>query len=256
EFPIAMLKRLVFLVAMNIPLVGAFDWGDFHKVAVIFFSFFGPGVILGAIGLAAYFACIRSWYESFREEVRETHRSFHPWPPGSAKWQLQQYARSSGSPSVKQLKSTPPPVIQKSALRSPIPPGYLISPARYTDSKPPPVQVSQVPPQPPSSFVQDTMNNPREKAAASHPLEIYCGPSSTYVPYTVSSPNDRPMSTQFSPNYTMVESSHENAVMKVPPQPSFNEAGQQLEAITVRTTTTTRRTTVLSPTLNRPYTIV
>ncbi|VDN31782.1 unnamed protein product [Cylicostephanus goldi] len=31
------------------------------KVAVIFFSFFGPGVILGAIAIAAYFACVRTW---------------------------------------------------------------------------------------------------------------------------------------------------------------------------------------------------
>ncbi|PIO59960.1 hypothetical protein TELCIR_18560 [Teladorsagia circumcincta] len=76
--------------------------------------------------------------------------------------------------------------------------------------------------QPPSSFVQDNMNNQREKIGSPQPLEIYCGPSSTYLPYMVSSPQDRPASTQFSPNYTMVENGHENGVMKVLPQPSFN----------------------------------
>ncbi|KAK6045641.1 hypothetical protein COOONC_16855 [Cooperia oncophora] len=66
------------------------------------------------------------------------------------------------------------------------------------------------------------MNNQREKGVSPQPLEIYCGPSSTYLPYMVSSPNERPASTQFSPNYTMVESGPENGVMKVLPQPSIS----------------------------------
>ncbi|KAK6012327.1 hypothetical protein OSTOST_22527, partial [Ostertagia ostertagi] len=92
-----MLREIVLIYILHIPLVDAFDWGDFHKVAVIFFSFFGPTLILGAIALAAYFACIRS-------------------------------VRGSGPSPVKQLKATPPPMIQKFAP-SPIPPGHLISPA-------------------------------------------------------------------------------------------------------------------------------
>ncbi|PIO62099.1 hypothetical protein TELCIR_16359 [Teladorsagia circumcincta] len=91
------------------------------------------------------------------------------------------------------------------------------------------------------------MNNQREKIGSPQPLEIYCGPSSTYLPYMVSSPQDRPgetisnwvanapftarldtidinilASTQFSPNYTMVESGHDNGVVKVLPQSSYN----------------------------------
>ncbi|VDO26901.1 unnamed protein product [Haemonchus placei] len=228
--------RLVFATILCIPLVAAFDWGDFHKVAVIFFSFFGPAVILGAIAAIAYFACVRSWYESFREEVRETHRSYHPWPPGSAKWQLQQYVRGNGPPPVKHLKATPPPMIQKSTP-SPIPPGQLFSPASHPNGSiaqgpiisPSPhhnTKESQMSLQSPPPSVQNKMNNYREKLVSPQPLEIYCGPSSTYVPYTVSSPHER------------------------------SEAGQQLEAITVRTTTTTRRTTVLSPIPKRPYTVV
>ncbi|KAK6044466.1 hypothetical protein COOONC_18029 [Cooperia oncophora] len=58
---------------------------------------------------------------------------FHPWPPGSAKWQLQQYLKGSGPPPTKQLKATPPPVIHKQ-VPSPISPGHLISPtpSRYS----------------------------------------------------------------------------------------------------------------------------
>nr|CDJ80841.1 unnamed protein product [Haemonchus contortus] len=264
--------RLVFTTTLCIPLVAAFDWGDFHKVAVIFFSFFGPAVILGAIAAVAYFACVRSWYESFREEVRETHRSYHPWPPGSAKWQLQQYVRGNGPPPVKHLKATPPTMIQKSAL-TPIPPGQLFSPAPHPNgstaqeqiispspqpnTKLEPIQESQMSLQSPPPSVQNKVNNYREKVVSPQPLEIYCGPSSTYVPYTVSSPHERSASTQLaSPSYTLIESGHDNGTMKVLPRPMFNEAGQQLEAITVRTTTTTRRTTILSPIPKRPYTVV
>ncbi|VDP46240.1 unnamed protein product [Heligmosomoides polygyrus] len=123
----AAMDRIQLVILIHVPSVVAFDWGDFHKIAVIFFSFFGPGLILGSIAVVAYFACIRSWYESFREEVRETHRSFHPWPPGSAKWQLQQYVNSSGRQPLQQLKFAPPPIIETKAP-TPIPPGHLYSP--------------------------------------------------------------------------------------------------------------------------------
>ncbi|KHJ75752.1 hypothetical protein OESDEN_24632 [Oesophagostomum dentatum] len=63
-------------------------------------------------------------------------------------------------------------------------------------------------------------------------------------------------STQYlSPGYTMVDKTQMDDVnMRL--QPSPNAAGRQLEAIAVRTTTTTRRTTVLSPVPKRPYTVV
>ncbi|KAK6012766.1 hypothetical protein OSTOST_22059, partial [Ostertagia ostertagi] len=89
-------------------------------------------------------------------------------------------------------------------------------------SQQPPASFVQASPQPAPSLVQDNMNNQREKVASPKPLEIYCGPSSTYLPYMVSSPQDRPASTQFSPNYAMVENGHENGVMKVLPQSSYN----------------------------------
>ncbi|KAK6750081.1 hypothetical protein RB195_002209 [Necator americanus] len=136
---------LGYLVLLDVPFVLAFDWGDFHKVAVIFFSFFGPGVILGSVAVVAYFACVRSWYESFREEVRETHRSLHPWPPGSAKWQLQQFINDKAPPPVEQLNKTRPhiprppsahphhrAVISKKDLLSP---GQLVSPMPESSAK-------------------------------------------------------------------------------------------------------------------------
>ncbi|PIO62098.1 hypothetical protein TELCIR_16358, partial [Teladorsagia circumcincta] len=70
---------------------------------------------------------------------------------------------------------------------------FQAAPAHLSQASPQPqssfVQASS---QPPSSFVQDSMNNQREKIGSPQPLEIYCGPSSTYLPYMVSSPQDRP----------------------------------------------------------------
>ncbi|CAJ0922485.1 unnamed protein product, partial [Mesorhabditis belari] len=96
------------LILFTLPsTVTAFDWGDFHKVAVIFFSFLGPMLILSMIAAAAYFACIKSWYERFRDDVHETHRSYHPWPPGSAKWQLQQFINAGKGLPAKFFRPSP-----------------------------------------------------------------------------------------------------------------------------------------------------
>ncbi|VDN19347.1 unnamed protein product [Cylicostephanus goldi] len=91
--------------------------------------------------------------------------------------------------------------------------------------------------------------------SVSTPLEVYCAPSSTYVPYQVTSPQDTTGSTQHhSPGYTIVDKTpmgDVNVYMQSP-----NNGSQQLEAIAVRTTTTTRKTTILSPIPKRPYTVV
>ncbi|WKY05228.1 hypothetical protein Q1695_005891 [Nippostrongylus brasiliensis] len=244
------MTRSVLVLLVQIPVTVAFDWGDFHKVAVIFFSFFGPGVILGAIALVAYFACIRSWYESVREDIRETHRSFHPWPPGSAKWQLQRYINGAGPPPIPQQKSVPPTI--KTPTATPIPPGYLASPMPNQAStvENDRVQRSHSSLQPSST---DPMNSQMEKRTTPLPLEIYCPPSATYVPYTVTSPYEKRAS---SPGYSLIERGPSDDTIRILPQPTLNDAGQQIEAITVRTTTTTRRTTVLSPVQRPPYTIV
>ncbi|CAJ0602080.1 unnamed protein product [Cylicocyclus nassatus] len=264
------MRRLRILIFLNVlPLALAFDWGDFHKVAVIFFSFFGPGVILGAIAIVAYFACVRSWYESVREEIHETHRSFHPWPPGSAKWQLQQFINGKGPPPVEQLKKIPPKFPPPHASAPPIhqrmthmsaenllSPGKLVSPMPQSSA-----QRSHSPHDPRTTAQPNVtsggMNHYTTKPtpSASVPLEVYCAPSTTYVPYQVTSPNDTTGSTQHhSPGYTMVDKTPTGDVNIYMHSP--NNGGQQLKAIAVRTTTTTRKTTILSPVPKRPYTVV
>lgn len=47
----------------------AFDWGDFHKFAVVFGTILGFGLGFGAIVLIAYAACMRPFFSSFQEEV-------------------------------------------------------------------------------------------------------------------------------------------------------------------------------------------
>ncbi|KAK6750085.1 hypothetical protein RB195_002212 [Necator americanus] len=100
------------------------------------------------------------------------------------------------------------------------------------------------------------MNIYTGKPTSPLPLEVYCAPSATYVPYRVTSPYDTSGSTQYiSPNYTMVDKAQMDETDRIRLQTSPNANGQ-LEAITVRTTTTTRRTTVFSPIPKPPYTIV
>ncbi|KAL6740250.1 hypothetical protein Aduo_013623 [Ancylostoma duodenale] len=265
------MQVLAYLIFLDVPLVNAFDWGDFHKVAVIFFSFFGPGVILGAIAVVAYFACLRSWYESFRDEVRETHRSSHPWPPGSAKWQLQQYVNGKGPPPMEKLKKAPPPVpppppapllrprLLEASAKGLLSPGLLVSPVPEAGTKLTQLpHTSQTSLQPQTSIVAEgNMNIYTGKPTSPLPLEVYCAPSATYVPYRVSTPHDTSGSTQhLSPGYTMVDKSQVDDLERMRLQTSPNGVPGQLEAVTVRTTTTTRRTTVLSPIPKRPYTIV
>ncbi|KAI6176329.1 hypothetical protein M3Y97_00786200 [Aphelenchoides bicaudatus] len=97
-----------------------YDWGDFHKFAVIFFSFLGTFVGLGAIFSAIYFGCFRGWLDRFKEEVAETHRMHHPWPAGSARWYFQKWLKTNRSTSG---SSKFPPM---SASLSRFPQGQLI----------------------------------------------------------------------------------------------------------------------------------
>jgi hypothetical protein len=83
----------IFLLFAQIELSNAYDWGDFHKFAVIFFSFLGTFVGLGAIFTGIYFGCFRAWLDRFKEEVAETHRFYHPWPIGSARWYFQKWSK-------------------------------------------------------------------------------------------------------------------------------------------------------------------
>lgn len=68
----------------------AFDWGDFHKLSVVFGTILGFGLGFFAICLIMYYGCMRPFFDNFQEEVAQTHRTWHPWPIGSVRWQLQQ----------------------------------------------------------------------------------------------------------------------------------------------------------------------
>lgn len=59
------------LILIGILPIGcdAFDWGDFHIFAVIFFSFLGGFLGLGAIFTVIYFACGKRFLNSFQKEV-------------------------------------------------------------------------------------------------------------------------------------------------------------------------------------------
>lgn len=64
------MRCLALLLLLNTPLgCLAYDWGDFHKFAVIFFSLLGTFVGLGAILAVVYFACFKRFLEGFQEEV-------------------------------------------------------------------------------------------------------------------------------------------------------------------------------------------
>ncbi|CAD5224537.1 unnamed protein product [Bursaphelenchus xylophilus] len=105
------MDSLRFLAILSLPSACvAYDWGDFHKFAVIFFSLLGTFVGLGAIFTAIYFACFKKFLEGFREEVAETHRMHHPWPLGSARWYFQQWLRTQRSqdPTGRSGKYPPP----------------------------------------------------------------------------------------------------------------------------------------------------
>ncbi|KAI6227331.1 hypothetical protein M3Y99_01269600 [Aphelenchoides fujianensis] len=87
---------VVLLLLLQFNHCNAYDWGDFHKFAVIFFSLLGIFVGLGAIFTVIYFACFKAFLDRFKDEVLETHRLHHPWPIGSARWHLQQWIQSPG----------------------------------------------------------------------------------------------------------------------------------------------------------------
>ncbi|KAI6214491.1 hypothetical protein M3Y94_00274900 [Aphelenchoides besseyi] len=88
---------VLLVLVLHFNCCAAYDWGDFHKFAVIFFSFLGTFVGLGAIFTVIYFACFRSFLDRFKDEVAETHRLHHPWPIGSARWHLQRWSRGANT---------------------------------------------------------------------------------------------------------------------------------------------------------------
>lgn len=61
---------LFFVLLTGLPeLCQAFDWGDFHVFAVIFFSFLGGFLGLGAIFGAIYVACGKPFLNRMQDEV-------------------------------------------------------------------------------------------------------------------------------------------------------------------------------------------
>ncbi|KAI6233736.1 hypothetical protein M3Y99_00889000 [Aphelenchoides fujianensis] len=105
---------VVFLLLLQFNYCNAYDWGDFHKFAVIFFSLLGTFVGLGAIFTVIYFACFKAFLDRFKDEVLETHRLHHPWPIGSARWHLQQWSGFTRSASL----TRPPPPQQPTYVSS------------------------------------------------------------------------------------------------------------------------------------------
>uniref|UniRef100_A0A0N4ZHQ2 Adhesive plaque matrix protein-like n=1 Tax=Parastrongyloides trichosuri TaxID=131310 RepID=A0A0N4ZHQ2_PARTI len=83
------------LIVFQIPIVVAWDWGDFHKFAVVFFTILGFGLGFGGILIVFYFGFLKNCLKTHQEEVLHTHRAFHPWPPGSAQWDRQKTYRES-----------------------------------------------------------------------------------------------------------------------------------------------------------------
>lgn len=65
-----MQKYLFLTIYFILPkLCCAFDWGDFHIFAVIFFSFLGGFLGLGAIFGAIYFACGKPFFNRIQDEA-------------------------------------------------------------------------------------------------------------------------------------------------------------------------------------------
>lgn len=69
--PMGRLHQFLFAATLTaIPnCVEALTWGDFHIFAVIFFSFVGGFMGLGAIFGALYIACGKPFLDRFRDEV-------------------------------------------------------------------------------------------------------------------------------------------------------------------------------------------
>uniref|UniRef100_A0A914Y2B6 Uncharacterized protein n=1 Tax=Panagrolaimus superbus TaxID=310955 RepID=A0A914Y2B6_9BILA len=94
----SVINLLTFILLLLLPEpCNAFDWGDFHKLAVVFGTILGFGLGFGALVVVMYFACMRPFFNNVKEEVVQTHRTWHPWPIGSVRWQLQQLVRSGRS---------------------------------------------------------------------------------------------------------------------------------------------------------------
>jgi len=66
-----LLRQLLFVATLTVipNCVEALTWGDFHIFAVIFFSFVGGFMGLGAIFGALYIACGKPFIDRFRDEV-------------------------------------------------------------------------------------------------------------------------------------------------------------------------------------------
>lgn len=80
---------LIILIIILPTNVNAWDWGDFHKFAVVFFTILGFGLGFGGILIVVYFGFMRNCLKKHQEDVLHTHRAFHPWPPGSVQWERQ-----------------------------------------------------------------------------------------------------------------------------------------------------------------------
>ncbi|KAE9550064.1 hypothetical protein FO519_006728 [Halicephalobus sp. NKZ332] len=124
---------LFLLGLLPVPCFG-FDWGDFHKVSVVIGTILGFGLGFFAICLVIYFACLRPFFDNFKEEVTETHRTWHPWPIGSVRWQIQQLVRSSRSGGGTHFPTTPPAIHKGQTtqyLNVPSLQNTLVQPAPY-----------------------------------------------------------------------------------------------------------------------------
>lgn len=63
------LLPFILLVILFPEACNAFDWGDFHKLAVVFGTILGFGLGFGAIVVVMYFAACRPFFGKFKEEV-------------------------------------------------------------------------------------------------------------------------------------------------------------------------------------------
>uniref|UniRef100_A0A0K0FDW0 Uncharacterized protein n=1 Tax=Strongyloides venezuelensis TaxID=75913 RepID=A0A0K0FDW0_STRVS len=95
QLPQTHFKIVIFLLTILSNFVNAWDWGDFHKFAVVFFTILGFGICFLAILIVFYFGFMRGCLKKHQEDVLHTHRAFHPWPPGSAQWERQRTYRAS-----------------------------------------------------------------------------------------------------------------------------------------------------------------
>uniref|UniRef100_A0A914DC26 Uncharacterized protein n=1 Tax=Acrobeloides nanus TaxID=290746 RepID=A0A914DC26_9BILA len=65
-------------------------------VSVIGVTFISFSLFFGAILLVLYVGWFKSFLDNLKEEIAQTHREYHPWPVGSARWHLQRMIRNRG----------------------------------------------------------------------------------------------------------------------------------------------------------------